>query len=283
MIVLKILLWIILAVLGIILIVLLLPLSAEVSFLEEKFSYKIKYAFFPLLNSEGGDMFGRFNNLKKSKNKKPRKENEESEDFDFSDLDDADIPEPQSIESENETCEASENENIFVSDDDSDFIINDDKEEEEEFSEKKKKEKKDSEKVAPVEEEEPEKGSKLDFFLGLWEAANRPVLKIFKGIKLSELYIDFIIANEDAYKCALNYGRISGAIFNLLGWLSVLFNVKLKTVDINPGFALSKSRWDASVKVSFKPITIVIAGLWFLIIYIFKIFIPSKIKKKKGK
>ena len=135
-------------------------------------------------------------------------------------------------------------------------------------------------------EEKPPKepktlGEKLEALLDLWRAADRPVLKILKGVKLYELYIDFIIANEDAYKCALNYGRISGALFNLLGWLSVLFTVKLKTVDVNAGFALDKSRWDASVKVSFRLGTLVIAGIWFLITYIFRYFIPGKLQAKK--
>lgn len=124
-------------------------------------------------------------------------------------------------------------------------------------------------------------GEKLEALLDLWRAADRPVLKILKGVKLYELYIDFIIANEDAYKCALNYGRISGALFNLLGWLSVLFTVKVKTVDVNAGFALDKSRWDASVKVSFRLGTLVIAGIWFLITYIFRYFIPGKLQAKK--
>jgi hypothetical protein len=116
----------------------------------------------------------------------------------------------------------------------------------------------------------------------LWEAADRPILKIFKGIKISELYIDFFIANEDAYKCALNYGRISGAIYNILAWMSVLFNVKLKTIDINPLFGQKKSQWDVSLKISLCLMSIVIAGLQFLLLYLFRVLIPTKIQLKRN-
>ena len=95
--------------------------------------------------------------------------------------------------------------------------------------------------------------------------------------------MDFLIANEDAYKCALNYGRISGAVYYVLGWFGVLFNMKYKTVDINPGFDMKESRWDVSFKLSFNIMNVVIAGLWFLITYIFRILIPSKRMKKKMK
>ncbi|MBO7396023.1 MAG: hypothetical protein J6U16_07910, partial [Ruminococcus sp.] len=122
---------------------------------------------------------------------------------------------------------------------------------------------------------------KIDFVLDIVRAADRPILKIFKGVKLYGLYIDFIIANEDAYKCALNYGRISGALYNVLAWLSVLFSVKLKTIDINPGFAVDKPRWDAAGKIKFRPITAVVAGVGLLLTYLFKFLIPGMLQDRK--
>lgn len=267
MIVLKILLWILLAVLGIILLVLILPASAKVSYIGGKFSYSVKYSFLPILDSGGG---GILNKLKGRKNKVPEKE-EKSDDVSGSDEDKTSQLEEIFEESKMDTSEPEFSE--------SDTENNNNDSEKAKSEEAKNDAPKKSKEKRPKTESE-EKKSKLEFILELWEIADRPVLKIFKGIKLSELYIDFIVANEDAYKCALNYGRISGAIYQLLGWLGVLFNVKLKTIDITPGFAMSKSRWDASVKVSFNLMTPVIAGIWFLIIYIFKVFIPSRKKKK---
>lgn len=268
MIVLKILLWILLAVLGLILLVLILPASVKVSYIGGKLSYGVKYSFLPLFDSDGGGILSK---LKGRKNKAAEKE-ESSDEVLVSDESITSQSEDAFEESKTETPEAEVSEN--------DTENRNSASEKEKNDAPKKTKKSQKSKKERSETESEEKKSKLEFILELWEIADRPVLKIFKGIKLSELYIDFIVANEDAYKCALNYGRVSGAVYQLLGWLGVLFNVKLKTVDINPGFALSKSRWDVSVKVSLNLMTPVIAGIWFLIIYIFKIFIPSRKKKK---
>ncbi len=97
------------------------------------------------------------------------------------------------------------------------------------------------------------------------------------------MYIDFIAANEDAYDCALKYGRICAVTYNGLAVLGRIFDLRIKTVDINPGFSLNKSRWDVSVSVSFRLGTLVISGIWFLMTYIFRILLPKKLKERKLK
>ncbi|MDE5854963.1 MAG: hypothetical protein K2H19_07890, partial [Ruminococcus sp.] len=145
--------------------------------------------------------------------------------------------------------------------------------------------KKKSEKSKKVRGSEKEKVSdgKIEFLFDLIRSADRPFLKLCKGIRLSRVYIDFVVADEDAYKCALNYGKISGMVYNLLGWLNVIFSVKFRTVDVIPDFKSNESRWDISAKVSFRLITLVIAGIYFLITYIFRFLIPEKHQKKELK
>ncbi|MDE5764335.1 MAG: hypothetical protein K2I00_05130, partial [Ruminococcus sp.] len=130
--------------------------------------------------------------------------------------------------------------------------------------------------------EKPEKkslGDKIEFILKIWEVAGKPVLKIFKGFKFSGLYIDFAIGNENAYDCAINYGRICGGVYNILAWLGIMFRVKYKTVDVFPDFDAKESRYDAAVNISFNFMNIIIAAVWFALIYIFKISIPNKKQK----
>mgnify|MGYP003292502744 CR=1 FL=1 len=282
MIILKILLWIILALLGIVLLILILPISADFSFIGGKIQYGAKYAYIPVFNSKGTGIVNKLMKRKK-KNKKPDSEDDEpteenavseesvisEETVSESTENPTETPEDISAEheeTESEPVEVTETENAEDSEDNS----TPEKPIQPEPLEK------------PTNEVKEEK-SKLEFILGLWEAADRPLLRIFKGIKISELYIDFFIANEDAYKCALNYGRISGAIYNLIAWLSVLFNVKLKTIDVNPLFAQKKSKWDVSLNISFSLIILVIAGIQFLIIYLFRVLIPSKIQSRKAR
>ena len=280
MIILKILLWIILALLGIILLILILPASVSVSYIGGKVAYSVKFAFLPVFNSKGKGIVNKL--LEWKKKKADSKKDDEAEDKPPLEENSAETEEtavetdaektPEAVEEKAETAE-----NIV--------------EEAEETPETVEAEEVTAEPEQPLKPEKPvkpsnsgkEKKSKLEFIIGLWEAADRPVLKIFKGIKISQLYIDFFIANEDAYKCALNYGKISGTIYNLIAWLSVLFNVKLKTVDINPLFGQKKSQWDVSLKVSLCLITVVIAGIEFLIIYLFRVLIPSKRQLRKAR
>ncbi|MBO5343850.1 MAG: hypothetical protein J6A57_05335 [Ruminococcus sp.] len=280
MIILKILLWIILALLGIILLILILPASVSVSYIGGKVAYSVKFAFLPVFNSKGKGIVNKL--LEWKKKKADSKKDDEAEDKPPFEENSAETEEtavetdaektPEAVEEKAETAE-----NIV--------------EEAEETPETVEAEEVTAEPEQPLKPEKPvkpgnsgkEKKSKLEFIIGLWEAADRPVLKIFKGIKISQLYIDFFIANEDAYKCALNYGKISGTIYNLIAWLSVLFNVKLKTVDINPLFGQKKSQWDVSLKVSLCLITVVIAGIEFLIIYLFRVLIPSKRQLRKAR
>lgn len=297
--ILKMLLYTVIAVVGIVVVLMLLPFSADISFIGEEFKYRLKVSFVNIMDSDGGGALGLF--LKKRRNRKPR---DYGLDYDFSDddLDFDDIPDIDDTEDIEDTEESVEETEIPESSSEeteekqSDEEIQEEKEENTETEEPPKEE--ESKKEETPEEEEkkkPEKrrkskggrkktlGDKVELLLDLWKAAQRPVLRIFKGIKFSNVYIDFFIANEDAYKCALHYGQISGFCYNLLAWMSVLFTVRFETVDINPLFGRKKGRWDASFNVSFRIGTMVIAGTAFLITYIFRYFIPEKIRNHKNK
>jgi sporulation protein YtfJ len=117
--------------------------------------------------------------------------------------------------------------------------------------------------------------------MNIWSCAKHPLRRLLKGFHISDVYIDFLIADEDAYKCALKYGRISGTVYIMLAHLANIFTVRYKTVDINAGFAKKKSRWDAGCNIYFLPFTAVFAALWFLAVYFFRIYLPRKRKSKK--
>lgn len=280
--ILKVIGWILLAVLILLLIIMIIPLRAEASFISEVFTYRVKLWFVPVMDSGGGGILGW---LKKRRAKKEGDEEEEDDLFSDDLPDEAEKPEelpsdeePSESVSEPVPAEdtAPEEDTAPPDETEDDPFMEEEPEPEEKkhrFGRRRKKEK-------PPKEPKT-LGEKIEFLLDLWRAADRPLLRIFKGIHLYDLYADLIVADEDAYKCALNYGRVSALLYPLLGWLSTLFTVRLKTIDLNAGFGLEKSRWDAAVKVSFRLGTVVIAGLWFLVTYIFRYFIPGKLRGRK--
>lgn len=282
MIVLKILLIILLVILGLVLLVLILPVGGDLSFIDGKVKFKVRLWRLNILDSENGGIIGWLKKRKKKKKSKDRPEvyygneiSDISEDETFS-PDETEIPAESSSVTENRAETFGE-------------ILTDDKKIEdnltnlinEEVSDKEKKNKKP--KKDDKDEEKSDITDKIDFVLSTIDTAWSPLKRIFKGFRFSELYIDFIIANEDAYKCAVNYGRFCGVVYNGIALMSRIFTVHLKTVDIQPGFSLKKSRWDASFSLDFRAGTVVIAGLAFLITFIFKVFLPSKFKKRKLK
>lgn len=286
MIILKVLLYVLLAVLGIAGVVLILasclPAAAEVSFIDGRFTYKVNYSFLKLLDSDGKGFLKR---RKKKKKSKPENFSESEDRADDSGEDDyMDFPEDD-IDIDMD-ADFPEND----SDEDVETEISGEPDENNMRSEKIRriKEKKSGKSEEVFDEPDKEKSGssktvsdKIDFLIDIWDIAGRPLLKVFKGFHLKNVYIDFIVADEDAYKCALVYGTVCNTVYNSLAWLGELFTVSYETVDIRCGFSLKKSQWDASCKVSFRLYHLAIAGVWFAATYFFRIFIPKKRKNKK--
>lgn len=236
MIILKIILFILLAVLGIILLLLLMPISLSFSYIGGEMKYRLKYALIPFLDTDGkGILSGIGTSKKASKPKKQKKH----------------IPDS---ESEEKSDNGSESFDSYV---------------------------KRGKKSGNGETNDSHKKTVGEMILDIWKCAKKPLCRLFKGFRFSKVYIDFVVANEDAYKCALNYGRVSGAVYNLLAFMRLVFTSKEKTVDITPGFGQEKSRWDVSFTLRFVPMTLVASGLWFLMTYIFRIYLPGR--KMPGK
>jgi hypothetical protein len=286
MIILKILLWILLAILGIIIVVCVIPADVDFSYIDGKMKYKVKIWFFDLMDSSKEGF------LDKRKRKKAEKSQKKKEPADEQELPEEDLDVYDDIgdeaESPEETASAEETADVISEENAANAPAADEKPSK---KEKKKKHKhkdntaEDSDDWDNDADDEPKKplGEKLEKLGNIWLAAKNPANMIFKGFKFRNFYIDFIIANEDAYKCAVNYGRYTTLIYNGLAQLSRLFTIRFKTVDIQPGFGLDKGRWDTSFSVSFRLGTAVIAGIWFLITYLFRVLIPKKLKNHKMK
>ena len=291
MIVLKILLWIFLVILGLIVLVCAVPADVDFSYIDGKMKYKIKLWFFDLMDSSNEGFLDKRKRKKKLKAQKKKEQEtapadsveEYSPPEDIGSAEDFDnIEVPEDVQ-ENESPAAE--------------TVDEPIDDEPVRDKKKKKEKKKKKKDKTAEDELPDDwddgedddgeekksiGQKLEKLGDIWLAAKNPANMIFKGFKFRNFYIDFIIAN-DAYKCALSYGRYSTLIYCGLAQFSRLFTIRFKTVDIQPGFGLDKGRWDTSFSVRFRLGTAVIAGIWFIAVYLFRVMIPGKLKKRREK
>ncbi|MCC8135196.1 MAG: hypothetical protein LIO40_00725 [Ruminococcus sp.] len=243
MIAIKIILFILLAILGIILLLLLMPVRVEFSFIGDKLKYSLKYSFVNIINSDGSGIIGG-----KGRGGKPESKGSSRK---------YEAPAPEAKAAQEEGKPDTEAESGGGSD---------------------------SRNEAESEEKEKKTlGERVGLLMEIWGCAKHPLGKLLKGFHVNDLYIDFLVTHEDAYKCALRYGKICGAVYNSIACMQNLFTVRFKTVDVECGFGKEKSRWDAGFNVRFLPITAVIAGAWFLITYIFRLYLPEKRKNKKAK
>lgn len=91
---------------------------------------------------------------------------------------------------------------------------------------------------------------RIEQFKLLWETVKKFFTKFFKRIKITNLMINFVISGEDACEAAVNYGKVSTAVYNGIALLKLLFRVSVKTVDIGCEFESGKSSYDCTANVT---------------------------------
>lgn len=98
----------------------------------------------------------------------------------------------------------------------------------------------------------------------IWSVSKKWLVHIFKHIYIEELMVDFTISDEDAYKTAINYGKINAAVYNSINFIRTFFTVTIKTVDILCDFEKKEPQYDFSVKITVRPATILSAAFGIL-------------------
>lgn len=138
-----------------------------------------------------------------------------------------------------------------------------------------------AEQAAPPDEEKEKKeklSEKLDKLKDIiekvkiiWEFSKKPLCKIFTHIYLDNLFIDFIIAGEDAHKTAVSYGTVNAAVYSAISAVRQLFPITFKTVDIVCDFDRKKPVYDCGVNVTMRPSTALSAAFAVLLGFIFNL------------
>ncbi len=126
-------------------------------------------------------------------------------------------------------------------------------------------------------------GDKIDFIRELYEIGKKPVFNILKGIHLTKLFIDFDIADEDAYDCAIKFGRMNALVFNAIGSLACLFTVKKKSIDIHCVYDKAPPKYDASFYLRLRPTTVIASAFSFGTKYLAHFIIKPKLKSLKNR
>lgn len=73
----------------------------------------------------------------------------------------------------------------------------------------------------------------MDYVRSAWP----PVKKLFKKIRWYDVYVDWVVASDDAAKTALTYGGICAFMYPFFEWLTTYFAANVKDVNIEPDFS----------------------------------------------
>ena len=262
----KIFLIILAVIVGLIALILFIPVEARFSYKEKKIFYIVKYAFYSIIGSD----------LKKKpkKEKKPEKEKKPKK------VKEKKVKKKKSEKAVENNVNSAETESHAATVCDSlgeteETTVTENKEQDK--NEDKKEEKAETDKS---DKSETNLSDKISFFLDIWSVGKKPLRKICKGFHFSKLYLDIKVADEDAYKCAMNYGRMCFAVYNSLELLNEIFTVKPEHIDVYAAFGEEKSAYNVSFTVRFRLGTAVGAAIAFLWAYYFRIHRP-KVKKRK--
>lgn len=98
----------------------------------------------------------------------------------------------------------------------------------------------------------------------IWGLSKKGLSRLFKHIYIDGIFIDFVIAEGDAYDTAMRYGTVNAVTYSAINAVRFLFPVTVKTVDIACDFNGKKSRYDGELKVTIRPATIFSAAFSIL-------------------
>ena len=126
----------------------------------------------------------------------------------------------------------------------------------------------------PPEKTKPQKKKKSGFKLSdidlemikdYVESASPPIKRLFKKIRVRDIYIDYVVGSDDAAKTAIKYGSICAVVYSTIKWLTTYFNVKAKEVNVEADFKAEKDDIFAYGKVKLRVSTAVGCALWLAV------------------
>ncbi len=266
---------------GIILLIVVLlhfPIVASINLSNEKFDMKIKWLFvslYPLKPKKPG-MIKKVRKPKKQKKLSRRKRKQMEKELEEEKKAYQEILNSAKLTSDEIFEHKEENENSEIHKDETD-----------EKQPKEKRKKSDNLKFEKEEkfkdkiEEYKEKWHKIKPYIPLGKKVLR---KLIKAIKIRDLDLHIEVADEDAYECAMKYGKVNALVYNALAVLKQFFTVTVKHIEIESRFDTPESNYRLDTKIKVLPSTLISIIMFILVKFIYtniKLKEKNKFKKRR--
>lgn len=122
------------------------------------------------------------------------------------------------------------------------------------------------------------------------KSASPPVKRLFKKIRVRDLYIDYAVGTDDAAKTAIKYGTVCAVVYPVIEWLTTYFSVQAREVKIEADFSRENDDIFVYFVLKLRLGTALACAIWFAVRFL-KTYLkynqtqpkkPVKACKKKG-
>lgn len=122
---------------------------------------------------------------------------------------------------------------------------------------------------------------RIEFFKSVLKAGGKALKRFTKRIKIKDVMIDFVISDEDAYECAIKFGKTNIIVYNALSYLGSFVRIKKKSINIRCVYNMPQSVYNMKFCVCITPL----GALGIIIAFIASfaaIIIKSKFNSEKS-
>lgn len=137
---------------------------------------------------------------------------------------------------------------------------------------KKKKSKNIKQKKTTTEKKKPKLSDKLrklkkeaEPVIELVKSSGESIQYFLNRVSVTDIYVNIVVADEDAYQCATTYAKVNILLYNILGFLQSRIKVRKKSITTDILFNSSQSVYDISFKAKVTIGTVVVTFIKLII------------------
>lgn len=104
----------------------------------------------------------------------------------------------------------------------------------------------------------------IDMILDYIRSASPPLKRLFKKIRIRDVYVDWVVGSDDAAKTALKYGGLCAALYSTAEILKSFFDTQIKEINIEADFDAEKDDIFAYITLKLRICTALGCAIWLL-------------------
>lgn len=105
---------------------------------------------------------------------------------------------------------------------------------------------------------------KISIIKRVLQGSGKGFRRLIRNIRIDDLELYFVVANEDAAQTAIQYGGTYAAVYNFIVFLQFFFSVSIKNIDILCKYNSKESVYNGSCVLKLSPGTFLLSalGVW---------------------